>query len=85
MSGQTVTYGSMLRDERYKITMVHELAPSFDRNNMCELYDLEVDSNERNNLYYDPSYADIKAKMLEKFCNRQALIADPLPMKSMPW
>ncbi|MBQ1933788.1 MAG: sulfatase-like hydrolase/transferase [Clostridia bacterium] len=85
MSGQTVTYGSMLRTERYKITMVHDLAPSFDRDKMCELYDLEADPDERTNLYYDPAYADIKAEMLEKFCNRQALIADPLPMKSMPW
>ena len=29
--------------------------------------------------------AELKAEMLERFCNRQALIADPLPMKSMPW
>ncbi|MBQ7011160.1 MAG: sulfatase-like hydrolase/transferase [Clostridia bacterium] len=85
MSGDVVTYGSMLRTERYKITMVHDLAPSYPRDHMCELYDLENDPLEKNNLYYDPEYAELKAEMLERFCNRQAMLADVLPLKSMPF
>ena len=85
MSGDIVTFGSMLRTEKYKITMVHDLAPSYPRDHMCELYDLENDPLEKNNLYYDPEYAELKAEMLERFCNRQAMLADLLPIKSMPF
>ncbi len=85
LNGELVAFASMLCDGKYKISQVHDLAPSYSRECMGELYDLTADPEERVNRYYDPEYASIKLEMLEKFCNRQALTADPLPLKSAPW
>lgn len=85
LSGDLIAYASMLCDGDYKISLVHDLAPSFPRDTLGELYDMKNDPEERYNRYNDPEYADIKMRMLEKYCNRQALIVDPLPLKSMPW
>ena len=85
MTGETVAYASMLFDGRYKRSMVHDLIESYSHDVMGELYDLKEDPGEVNNLYYDPRYATIKAMLLERFCNRQAMTADPLPYKSAPW
>jgi len=84
-SGEKLTFGSMVFDGRYKITMTHELAPAYPKDHLCELYDLESDPGEHKNLYYDPEYVELKARMLELFCQRQAMTADPLPPKSAPW
>ena len=46
---------------------------------------VENTREERINRYYDPEYAAVKLRMLERFCSRQALTADPLPIKSAPW
>lgn len=85
LSGDLVAYASMLFDGRYKISLVHALAPSFSHEIMGELYDLESDPEERRNLYYSEHHVTLKVQMLEKICNREAMCADPLPLKSAPW
>ena len=85
LTGELVSFASMLFDGRYKISSVHHLAPSFSQDVMGELYDLETDACERRNLFYDENYISLKAAMLEKLCDRQAMCADPLPIKSAPW
>ena len=85
ITGEVVAFASMIFDGRYKLSMVHEYISSYPQDIMGELYDLKNDPDEVNNLYYAPSHQDIKALLLEKFCNRQALTADALPYKSAPW
>ena len=85
ISGELVAYASMLFDGRYKLTALHALASSYPDEYKEELYDLVKDPNEHNNLYNEPEYQEIKLRMLEAFCRRQAMTADKLPQKSMPW
>lgn len=85
MDGSTVAFASMLFDGRYKITQMHTLAESYPQDHKNELYDLATDPGEHINRYDDPAYADVKLRLFERFCNRQALTADPLPLKSAPW
>ena len=85
MDGSTVAFASMLFDGRYKITQMHTLAESYPQDHKNELYDLATDPGEHINRYDDPAYADVKLRLFERVCNRQALTADPLPLKSAPW
>ncbi len=85
LGGDAVSFASMLFDGRYKITQMHTLAASYPQDHKNELYDLETDPEEHINRYDDPEYAEIKLRLLEQFCNRQALTADPLPIKASYW
>ena len=85
MSGEVVVFASMMFDGRYKISQIHELAPSLSQDIRGELYDLKADPDERKNLYYDKEYYTVKLKLLEEFSDRQAKTADKLPLKSAPW
>ena len=50
-----------------------------------ELYDLETDPGESHNLFYDPSYSEVKMRMLELLCDRMAQTIDPLPRRRSFW
>ncbi|PTX52711.1 choline-sulfatase [Melghirimyces profundicolus] len=73
-----VGYAGMIRTERYKLTMYHMQGDG-------ELYDLEKDPNETQNLWDDPEYQSVRFQMLERLCKRMAETVDPLPSRISPW
>lgn len=69
---------TMVVTNRYKIVAYHGLATG-------ELYDLYIDPQESDNLWNDPSVADVKMGMLGRLCDRMAFTSDPLPERTAPW
>jgi arylsulfatase A-like enzyme len=69
---------TMLRTTRYKLVVCHGVEPG-------ELYDLDQDPQETQNLWDDPSYTTLKIKLLKKLCDRIAFTADPLPVRNAPY
>lgn len=68
---------SMLFDGRYKFVQVHGW--NAEAGIAGELYDLQRDPGEQNNLWANGDYIDIKMHLLERLCDRIAMTADPLP------
>ncbi len=56
------THGSMYFDGRYKSILYHNV-------NVGELYDLETDPGEFDNLWDDPAYASLKCELLSRHFN----------------
>ena len=50
-----------------------------------ELYDLENDPNEFNNLWNDGSFKNIKTELMISLLNRCAATRDPMPLKIRPY
>lgn len=71
-------YATMVRTDRYKLVHIHSLGTG-------ELYDLEEDPNENNNLYGDPDYRSVQLDMFERLSNRMAQTIDPLPQRIGRW
>lgn len=71
-------YATMVRTDRYKLIHVHSL-------NTGELYDLQEDPTETNNLYEDVEYQSVKLDMFERLSNRMAQTIDPLPQRIGRW
>ncbi|MNR15857.1 hypothetical protein D3C85_1324160 [compost metagenome] len=69
---------TMVCDGRYKLVRVHSSSAG-------ELYDLERDPAEYDNLYQDPAYMDVKLRMLEMLSDRMAWTVDPLPERLAAW
>ncbi len=65
-------YLTMVRTESHKLVVVHGLDGG-------ELYDLERDPGESDNLWDDPKYQDEKVPLLKRLCDRVAWTMDPLP------
>jgi hypothetical protein len=65
---------TMVRTERYKLVLDHTRSYG-------ELYDLELDPNETNNLWSEQDYSEIKMEMLIRLSNRMAFTVDPLPLR----
>ena len=63
---------TMIRNEKYKMVCQHG-------EDMGELYDMETDPDETNNLWNSPEHEKIKYKMLKRLCDRIAETCDPLP------
>ncbi len=62
-TGGTGSYGTMYRDSRYKLVVYHSQG-------LGELYDLEEDPWEHNDLWHDPDHLEIKNRLiLESFNN----------------
>ena len=53
------TYGTMIRDQRYKLVCYHDRA-------LGELFDLEEDPGEFDNRWDDPAYADVRFALLKQ-------------------
>jgi hypothetical protein len=68
----------MVRNSRYKLVDFHGL-------NMGELYDLEADPLERNNLWHDAAYQGIQLEMFRLLADSLAKTVDPLPLRQGPW
>jgi len=60
-------YGTMIRGERFKLNLYHD--PSLSGDVEGELYDMENDGNELNDLWDDPSYREIRRELTEKLLN----------------
>ena len=66
------TFGTMIRDERYKLNVYHG-------HEIGELYDLEEDPDEFENRWDDPSYAAIKMRLMKQSFDALALAVDTGP------
>ncbi len=69
---------TMVENERYKIVVYHSHGDG-------ELYDLQQDPNETNNVWLDHAYAEVKTCMLQALCDTMAWTVDPLPPRRSPW
>lgn len=80
MDGHTdpAPYLTMVRDRRYKIVCLHGLDGG-------ELYDMELDPQERMNLWDVPEYQEIRFRMMKRLCDRLAYSCDPLPVRTAPY
>lgn len=65
---------SMIRDRKFKITVYHGL-------DVGELYDLESDPDEFNNLWNDPAHQQLKNELVKKCFDATVATADPLPLR----
>lgn len=65
-------YGTMLRSGNYKIIVHHGCE-------LGELYDLENDPTETENLWNSKELCILKARLLKTLCDKMAWTADPLP------
>jgi arylsulfatase len=65
-------YATMLRTSRYKLVRYHGIGQG-------ELYDLDTDPGELNNLWNATDHTEAKLTMLEALCDRMAFTMDPLP------
>ena len=70
------SYASMIRDERYKLVVYHG-------HNTGELFDLQTDPNEFENLWDDPAHAEIRFKMLLKNFDKLAFAVDTGPKQEL--
>ncbi len=61
-----------VRTDRYKLIYFYE-------HNEWEMYDLQKDKSEMNNLYGNPSYAKVQAMMKDKLKEVKAMYKDPEP------
>jgi arylsulfatase len=65
-------YGTMLRTASEKIVVYHGIDAG-------ELYDLEEDPNEFNNLWNDPARSAMKTRLLKRAFDASVLTMDPMP------
>ncbi len=71
-------YVTTVRTRTAKINSYAGLEPG-------ELYDLEADPGEHNNLWDDPKWAELKMKMLKLCFDASILTQDPLPERIADW
>lgn len=76
-------YSTMVYDGQYKLIKIHDFTEEMDCKG--ELYDLKNDPGEHNNLYCKHEFTAIRARMLEKLCDRMAMTCDPLPLRRAFW
>ena len=68
----------MLRTKKHKLVVAHGHAAG-------ELYDLEYDPQETQNLWNSPKHSKIQVKLLKRLSDRMAWTADPLPERVSVW
>lgn len=71
-------FASMVRSSRYKLVDFHGLG-------MGELYDLQEDPIERNNLWNDRAYQGAQLEMFMRMADSAARTVDPLPLRQGLW
>ncbi|GLX70667.1 sulfatase family protein [Paenibacillus glycanilyticus] len=75
---QRSAWATMLRTATHKLVVYHG-------DSLGELYDLEDDPDEFNNLWHDPAYIAVKLELMNRLCDRMAFTVDPLPPRVAPW
>jgi hypothetical protein len=65
-------YATMIRDERYKLTVYHGHA-------VGELFDLHKDPGEFENLWHDPDYGAVRFDLMKRSFDALALAVDVGP------
>ena len=65
-------HGTMIFDGRYKIAVYHG-------RNEGELYDLETDPHEFNNLWYDSEYTELRFDLMKRCFDASVFTLDPYP------
>ena len=68
------SYGTMLRTAHEKIVVYHGAEPG-------ELYDLEADTDEFDNLWNNPAHAAMKTRLLKRAFDTSVFTMDPLPTR----
>ena len=76
-------YVTMAFDGRWKLVKAH--SPEGEPDYGSELYDLQNDPGEHNNLYGDPEYVQELSRMLALLTDRMAETIDPLPIRQAFW
>ena len=77
-NGRGPVMATAIRTRRHKLAVYHSL-------NTGELYDLERDPGEHQNLWSSPNHRDVRDEMTMKLMARMSDTADPLPVKKAPW
>jgi hypothetical protein len=75
---EQLPFATMVRDAHAKLVAFHGSEPG-------ELYDLQKDPTETNNLWDDPGSTPLKVRMLKLLCDRMAQTVDPLPLREAYW
>jgi arylsulfatase len=70
------TYATMIRDQRYKLIVYHG-------HEMGELFDLQQDPGEFDNLWQNPDYAEVRFSLLKQSFDALALAVDVGPRQIM--
>ena len=65
----TASYATMIRDQRYKLINYHG-------HELGELFDLELDPNEFENLWNNPDYTEIRFQLMQKNFDALAFAVD---------
>ena len=76
-------FATMVFDGRWKLVKVH--SPEGVGDLGSELYDLEEDPGEHNNLFTDPALLERRAEMLGLLADKMAWTLDPLPHRRAFW
>ena len=77
-AGGRPVLATALRTRRHKLAVYHSL-------NAGELYDLEKDPGEFQNLWADARYRDVRGELTAALMERMIETLDPLPRKNAPW
>ena len=77
-SGDPAINVSMVRTRTHKIAVVHGTGEG-------ELYDLQADPGEHENLWYKPEHAALKAEMMALCFDASIATIDPNPPRIAPW
>lgn len=72
------SYGTMIRDSRYKLCVYHG-------HDIGELYDLQTDPHEFNNLWMSQEHRDTKLDLMKASFDRLAFAVDVGPEQTVRW
>lgn len=75
---EPAAHATMVRNRQHKIVVAHGTGGG-------ELYDLNSDPQETNNLWNSPNHTAIRLEMQERVIDRMAWTVDPLPERQAPW
>ena len=72
------THATMYRDERWKLVSYHD-------KNLFELYDLQQDPWEHQDLSETPEHRELLLRLLSRSFDRQVAAAPPMPARTAPF
>ena len=75
---EPTAHATMVRSRRHKLVVAHGTGDG-------ELYNLDLDPEETDNLWDSSDSTAIKLEMQGRVMDRMAWTVDPLPMRQAPW